>query len=132
MRGGVGKIKKGRALLARLLLLEKTDGIVGEGVGGVEGLVGGAFRVGQLLVPEGHVARTNGVKEPGGSGYAAKVLLEAALQGPAVPGVVAQVPLARHEGGVVMALEGLRYGDALAVEVALVGGWPVLAAVAVG
>ena len=43
-----------------------------------------------------------------------------------------QVPLARHEGGVVMALKGLRYGDALAVEVALIGGRPVFAPVIVG
>ena len=85
-----------------------------------------------MLVPEGHVAWADGVEEAGGPGYATKVLFEAALQGPAVPGVVAQVPLARHEGGVVMALEGFRNGDALAVEVALVGGWPVLAAIAVG
>ena len=123
MRGGIGKIKKGRALLARLLLLEKTDGVVGEGIGGVEGLVCRAFRIGQVLVPEGNVTRTDGMKEAGGPGNAAIVFLESPLEWPAVPRVVSQVPLARHESRVVMTLQRFRYGDAPTVEIALVGGW---------
>ena len=123
VRGGVGKIKKGRALLACLLLLEKTDGVIGEGIGGVEGFVRRAFRIGQLLVPERNVTRTDGVKEAGGPRNAAIVFLETPLEGPAVPRIVAQVPLASHQCCVVMALEGFRYGDAPAVEIALVGGW---------
>ena len=132
MRGGVGQIKKGRPFFARLLLLEEAYCIVGEGVGGVEGFARGAFWVGQLLVAEGHVAGADGMKETGGPRYAAKVFIKAPLERPAVPGIVAQVPLACHEGGVVVSLECLGNGDALAIKVSLIGGRPTFPPIAIG
>jgi hypothetical protein len=122
VRGGVGEVEKGGAILIYLFFFEKLDGVVGVGVGGVECFVGGAFRGIDIFVAGGHAAGVFRVEEAGGTGDAAVEFFEAALEGPAIFVVVAEVPLSGHEGGVSLISEDLGDGDALVIDVALVGG----------
>ena len=131
MRGSEGEIQEHRTFLPRYFFLHELNRVTRERIARVERLVRGALWCVDVFVAERHPAGMFRVKVTCRSGKTPEELLEAPLQRPAILVIGSEMPFACHERGVSMFTERLRDGDAIAVQIALVGGRPALTMITV-
>ena len=120
MRRRVGQIEEeGFVALRPSVLVEESNGFVGEGVGGVEAVFGNLIEA-VVRREEAPVALSGcDLVEAGGAGDQTEVSVEAPLHGPVLPSF-ADVPFARHVGAVSRIAQFLGDGGVSVGEEALV------------